>query len=685
MSRGGRCPRRRRSPTWRGSTDVTLPVEDPADLYEFTSLNQFLSIYDVICASLRTADDFRRITYEALEDGAAAGVRYREMFFSPGFVIRLGVPVETVWEGVQAGVLDARQDLDINCRMILDFDKPTGPAHAMEMAAFAGSVPDRDLLIGMGADSVERDIDHAAFAAAFTEAARHGLRRTIHAGEDGPAENIAIAIRQLGCERIDHGFRLLDDAGLTAEIVERQIPLDVCPTSNVMIANVVASVADHPFARQREAGVLATLNSDDPGMMRFDIADEYVAVARAFEYSLEDMEDISLAGIDACWAPDDEKQALAAIASTATSTACVTSTDYHPDPPDDDQPDEEYRPMNMHEFLKALPKVSLHVHLMGSVQARTAVDLCNKHGVPLPDYQEPEDLYDYPDIYKFLHMYDNTALAIRDREDFHRIAYETLTEAAEHNVRHREMLFNPTTHMAAGATYETCVDGLIDGIRDANTDHGIDCKLIAAVNRMETPELAVTMVETLAEHPRDEVIGIGMDYAEADFPPERFWKAYEMAADLGLHLTAHASEDAPPRNIETCLDLLGCERVDHGYHVIESDEIFNRCRDQGVVFTCTPVSTAWVYFGPDYSKHPIREMAERGLKIMLDCDDPPMFKTDPTNDYIVAADHMGFGPEDFRQFMLNGIDGSWVDEPTKRRWRREWSAEVDALIEQLDS
>jgi adenine deaminase len=290
--------------------DVTLPVEDPAELYEFTSLNQFLSIYDIICASLRTADDFRRITYEALEDGAAAGVRYREMFFSPGFVIRLGVPVETVWEGVQAGVLDARQDLDINCRMILDFDKPTGPAHAMEMAAFAGSVTDRDLLIGMGADSVERDIDHAAFAAAFVEAARYGLRRTIHAGEDGPAENIAIAIRQLGCERIDHGFRLLDDAGLTAEIVERQIPLDVCPTSNVMIANVVASVADHPFARQREAGVLATLNSDDPGMMRFDIADEYVAVARAFGYSLEDMEDISVAGIDACWAPDDEKQAL---------------------------------------------------------------------------------------------------------------------------------------------------------------------------------------------------------------------------------------------------------------------------------------------------------------------------------------------------------------------------------------
>jgi adenosine deaminase len=336
-------------------------------------------------------------------------------------------------------------------------------------------------------------------------------------------------------------------------------------------------------------------------------------------------------------------------------------------------------------FLKAIPKVSLHLHLMGSIQAKTVVDLATKHGVALPEFTEPEDLYDYPDIYKFLHMYDNSALAIQDRDDFRRIAYETLSEAAENNVRYREMSFNPTTHMAAGADYPTCVDGLIDGINDARTDHGIECKLIAAVNRMETPELAVTMVETLIEHPRDEVIGIGMDYAEGEYPPERFWKAYRMADRVGLHLTAHASEDAPPRNIETCLDLLGVERIDHGYHVIESDRILERCRDEGVVFTCTPVSTAWVYFGPDYSKHPIKEMVERGLKVMLDCDDPPMFQTDPTKDYVVAAEHMGFTPADFKQFLLNAIDGSWVDEPTKRQWRRDWSAEFDSLAAQIES
>ena len=339
--------------------------------------------------------------------------------------------------------------------------------------------------------------------------------------------------------------------------------------------------------------------------------------------------------------------------------------------------------MNTHEFLKAIPKVSLHVHLMGSIQARTVVDLARKHGVKLPDFNEPEDLYQYPDIYKFLHMYDNSALAIQDREDFARIAYETLAEGAEHNVRYREMSFNPTTHMAAGPTYQTCVDGLIDGINAARKDFGIECRLIAAVNRMESPELAVSMVQTMLENPREEVIGIGMDYAEAEFPPERFWKAYRMAERAGLRLTAHQSEDAPPRNIETCLDLLGCERVDHGYHVVESEAIMRRVRDEGVVFTCTPVSTAWVYFGDDFANHPIRRMKEFGIKLMIDCDDPPMFQTDPTKDYIMCAEHMGFSTEDFRNCMLNGIDGSFMDEPTKRTMRRQFAQEFDALAAQL--
>jgi adenosine deaminase len=288
---------------------VPLPVADPAELFHFTDLNQFLAVYEVICRSLVGADDFHRITYEALEDGARATVRYREMFFSPGFVLNLGVPIEVVWAGISRGVADAEADFDIRCRMILDVDKPSGPAAAAELVEFAAR-QDRGRLIGVGGDSVERGVDHRAFAPAFEEARRKGLRRTLHAGEDGPVQNIRIALDDLGCERIDHGFRLLDDAELTRRVVDERVPLTVCPISNVVIANVVPDVAHHPIGPQREIGVLVTVNSDDPGMTGSDIADDYQAVADAFGWDLETMEQLSLDAIDASWAPDDEKAAL---------------------------------------------------------------------------------------------------------------------------------------------------------------------------------------------------------------------------------------------------------------------------------------------------------------------------------------------------------------------------------------
>ena len=288
---------------------VALPTDDLDALFRFADLTEFLEVYAIVCAVLVDAADFHRLAYEALEDGAAAGVRYREMFFSPGFVTRLGVPIETVWDGLRAGMHDATVDLDIDCRMILDIDKPAGPGPALEMIEFAAA-QDRDELVGVGGDSNERGVDHRAFAPAFARAGELGLRRSFHAGEDGPVENIRIAIEDLGCDRVDHGMRLLDDPDLVARVVDEQIPMTSCPLSNVNLTHLIPVLAEHPFARQRELGVLATLNSDDPGMMGTDLADEYVQVAAAFGYDLDSMERISLDGIEASFAPAEQKAAL---------------------------------------------------------------------------------------------------------------------------------------------------------------------------------------------------------------------------------------------------------------------------------------------------------------------------------------------------------------------------------------
>jgi adenosine deaminase len=278
---------------------VDLGVEDPGELYDFTDLSDFLRVYDVVCSCLTSADDFRAVTYEALALAAAAGVVYREMFFSPTFAMRRGVAFDTIWEGIRAAVRDAERDHGIACRMILDIDKPSGPAAAMELIERAASC-DRDVLVGIGGDAGELGVDLAALAAPFAAARRLGFRTTMHLGEEGPVDDIRVGVDVVGVERVDHGFSLVDDAELVRRFADDRIPVTACPTSNRCIG-LIDSVADHPLLRLRDDGVLVTLNSDNAAMFRIDLADEIVNVRDAFGCTLAELEDFALAGIEASW------------------------------------------------------------------------------------------------------------------------------------------------------------------------------------------------------------------------------------------------------------------------------------------------------------------------------------------------------------------------------------------------
>lgn len=289
---------------------VDLGVTDPAELYHYRDLADFLRVFDLVCASLRTADDLHRVTFEALAIAARAGVRYREMFFSPTFLMRHGVGFATIWDGIAAGIRDARDEHGIVGRMILDVHKPAGAAAADELIDLALEC-DRELLIGIGGDAGEFGVDLAAFAGPFARARRAGLHTTMHLGEEGPVGDIAIGVRQLGVERIDHGVSLLADPDLVAEVVERRIPVTCCPTSNVSIG-IVESVAAHPIMAMRSAGVLVTVNSDNAEMFGVDAADELCRVRDAFGLDTATVAALCLEGVDAAWVDETERAAMRA-------------------------------------------------------------------------------------------------------------------------------------------------------------------------------------------------------------------------------------------------------------------------------------------------------------------------------------------------------------------------------------
>jgi adenosine deaminase len=337
------------------------------------------------------------------------------------------------------------------------------------------------------------------------------------------------------------------------------------------------------------------------------------------------------------------------------------------------------------EYLRRVPKVELHCHLEGTIRGATFADLARKHGITLPT-DEVGKLYDYETIYEFLEIFGLVSSALVDRDDFSRAAYESLADGVSlGNLRYREMFFNPTLHTRRAVPMATCVDGLIDGIHAAKHDFGVECRLIADVYRQDDPAMARQMVEEVVALDRPEVIGLGMDGAEAPSPPENFVEAFRLAADNGLRLTSHASEDAPPANIVTCLDKLGCERIDHGYHVLSSPEVTARCRDKGVFFTCCPTSTAVVYGWPDLAAHPIKGMVAAGLRVTLNSDDPTMFHTDIGDEYVRLCSALGYGTQQVREFVLTGVEAAWLDETDRRAMRSRFEAELSRLEGDLDN
>jgi adenine deaminase len=332
-------------------------------------------------------------------------------------------------------------------------------------------------------------------------------------------------------------------------------------------------------------------------------------------------------------------------------------------------------------LVAALPKVSLHCHLIGTVSAQTVVELAAKHGVGLGGHTA-ETLYDhasYEDLGEFLRVLDVVGSVIRDVDDFRRVTYESLTEGgAAHNVLYREIQLSPPGH--PGVPYQRILEGVLAGAREAREDTGIESGLVIGINRERSGSEAVELVKQVIAHGRDEVLGIGLDYAEVNGPPGKFVEAFQLAGRAGLGRTAH-SESGPPSHILTLLDDLGCSRVDHGYHVVDDPEITARCVEERIPFNCTPVSSdIGRYSGSGEGTHlRIKEMVDAGLCVTIDSDDPPMFGTDPTHDFRVLAHALGYGRDQLAQFTFNAIDATWLGEAGKADLRARATAMVATI------
>ena len=294
---------------------LALPTDDPTQLYHYVSLNDFLRVFWLVQSTLGSRADWSRLAYESVLDAAAAGVVYRETFFTPARHLAAGQDLADIVAGLAEGLAAGEAETGTQVLLVCDMDRAYGGVAARELVERLvelrrAGTPGTERVLGVGMDSTELGVDPLEFVDAYRLAAAAGLRRTAHQGENNPPAVIATCVDALGAERIDHGLSLLDDPELTRRLADRRMPLTVCPTSNIRIANAVQRLEDHPYREMRAAGLLATLNTDDPAMIDLDLATEYAAIQAAYSYGWDEMVAIALDGVEATWLADDDKARL---------------------------------------------------------------------------------------------------------------------------------------------------------------------------------------------------------------------------------------------------------------------------------------------------------------------------------------------------------------------------------------
>jgi adenosine deaminase len=320
-----------------------------------------------------------------------------------------------------------------------------------------------------------------------------------------------------------------------------------------------------------------------------------------------------------------------------------------------------------------MPKVELHCHLEGCVRPATFIELARTHAVPLPT-TDRDRVYAYADMATFMVVFERLAAAVVTREDFRRITYEALVDAARGSgVVYREMFFNPTLHPAL--SYDELLAGITDGAEEARRETGIVTRLIPSVYRAHSPAAATDMVRAVARGDRSLVVGIGMDGDETAGPPASFTEAYALARDAGLQVTAHAGERFSGQEVRDCLDLLGCTRIDHGYGIVREPDLLARVRDTGTHVTCAWLSTTYNYRGPA-REHPIRLLHDAGISMSLGSDDPAMGGTDLAADYGAVVAELGLTEDDLAQHNRDALDAAWLPPDEKAAVR----ARLDAAL-----
>lgn len=314
-----------------------------------------------------------------------------------------------------------------------------------------------------------------------------------------------------------------------------------------------------------------------------------------------------------------------------------------------------------HEWLAALPKSELHLHIDGSLQPARLLKLAEKNAVDLPysSVAEVERACDFTDLQSFLDLYYLGASVLRTEEDFYHLMMDYLLMCRQQNILHTEIMVEPQTYAPAGVTLDVVMRGFVAAVDQARGEWGQSVLLILSFLRHLSEHSALDLLREA--HPwREHFVAIGLASAERDYPPAAFHRLYRAAGELGLRLTAHAGEEGPPAFVSDALDILGVERIDHGVRALEDSTLVERLRLEQVPLTVCPLSNVRLCVYDSLQQHPILGMLAQGLCVTVNSDDPAYFGGYLTENYAALQSSLGMTREQALALARNGFSASFL-------------------------
>lgn len=331
---------------------------------------------------------------------------------------------------------------------------------------------------------------------------------------------------------------------------------------------------------------------------------------------------------------------------------------------------------DLSDILRRMPKAELHLHIEGSLEPELIFKLAARNGVSLP-YPSVEALraaYAFTDLQSFLDIYYAGASVLLTEQDFFDMAWAYFERAAADHVVHAELFFDPQTHTDRGVPIGHVIDGLHRACQRAGSELGISASLILCFLRHLSEDAAFATLEQALPY-RDRFIGVGLDSSERGNPPEKFARVFARCRELGLHLVAHAGEEGPPAYIESALDVLKVERIDHGVRCTDSPALVQRLKRDRVPLTVCPLSNVKLCVFDTLAQHNLPALLDAGLCATINSDDPAYFGGYVNQNYVETfAALPQLTARHARLLAANSFEASFATPVQKAGWMRELDA-----------